>query len=525
MTGETGAGKSIIIGAVSLILGKRADLQSLKDKSKKCIIEGVFTADKLKLESFFIQHDLDFDAEHTIMRREILPSGKSRAFINDTPVSLVLLRELADRVVDLHSQNSASLLQSATFQLSVLDNFCKNAEVLKVYKDLFAEYKHLNAELESMKAAEKLSVSEQDFYQFQYDELEKAAFVGDEQQLLEEELGVLNHAEEIKTRMQSVINLIEEEHGLNEIYNNILSELKPLKDISNEFSEVFNRVESNYFEISDLNNELSKIDDKVELNPSRAEELNERVNLIYHLQQKHRAKDIDELIKVKDEYLEKINQHQSLSNEINVVEKQLAKMTGKLNKHVSDLSIKRHNSKKELEDLISGKMAWLGMPNAIVKLDLQKTDKFNETGSDKVTFLFNANKGGELQEMSKVASGGELSRLMLAIKSQIAASNLVSTIIFDEIDSGVSGEIAGKMATIMQGLSKEIQVISITHLPQIAARGEHHYFVSKQSDENTTTTSVRALSKKDRILEIAKMLSDEKITTSAMRTAEELLHN
>lgn len=525
MTGETGAGKSIIIGALSLILGKRADLQSLKNKSEKCVVEGVFATEKSKLESFFTENDLDFDAENTILRREILPSGKSRAFINDTPVSLVQLRELADQVVDIHSQNSATLLQSALFQLGVLDNFCHNNTLLIPYKKLYAEYKNLLSAIEKLREAEHISIKEQDFYTFQFDELDKAGLKNGEQEEIEEELKILTNAGEIKSRLSAVMQMMEGDYGLRAILKNILSEIKPLKNISHEFSELYARIESNSLDISDVSADLSKIDEAVEVNPRREDELNERINLIYHLQQKHRVSTIDELIKVKDDYRAKIQKHQSLADEIKNTEIQIQKIHAQVVNMANELSERRQKAIGDLETRLMEQLSWLGMPDAVVKIKLQHAEGLNDSGSDKVTFLFNANKGGELQEMAKVASGGELSRLMLAIKSQIAAKNLISSIIFDEIDSGISGEIAGKMASIMQTLSGEIQVISITHLPQIAARGEHHYLVAKASDGHSTSTSVKLLSEKDRVIEIAKMLSDSNVSSSALQTAQELMKN
>jgi len=525
MTGETGAGKSIVIGAISLILGKRADLQSLKNKSEKCVVEGVFKVEQSKFESFFAQNDLDFDPESTILRREILPSGKSRAFINDSPVSLAQLRELADQVVDLHSQNSTTLLQSSSFQLSVVDHFCKNGQLLETYSRVFDQYKQLTSKLEQLRQIEKTSLAEQDFYNFQYEELDKAGLKIGEKEEIEEELKVLNNAGEIKTRLSEVSNLVEGEYGMTSIFDNIISQIKPLKDISRELKEVYARIKSTHVEFLDVAVELTKIDDNIEVNPHRTEELTERINMIYQLEQKHRVNGIDELIRVKDSFLEKIEHHQSVSSDIEVLEQQIADIKNQVTTMAAKLSMKRKQALPDIEKQITGKISGLGIPDAKIMLKLQKTDELGYTGDDRVSFLFNANKGGELAEMSKIASGGELSRLMLAIKSQIATGNLVSSIIFDEIDSGVSGEIAGKMAAIMQTLAKEIQVISITHLPQIAARGHHHYLVTKDSGESSTTTYVKQLSENDRILEIAKMLSDTKVSDSALQTAQELLKN
>lgn len=525
MTGETGAGKSIILGALSLILGQRADLQALKDKHNKCVVEGVFNTAGRNFEDFFRNNNLDYDSAMTILRREILPSGKSRAFINDTPVSLVQLRELAGSLVDLHSQNSATLLQSPAFQLGVLDNFCKNGERLAKYKKLYREFRQKVNEMESLRDQEQQAAAEQDFIRFQYEELDKARLVAGEQDDVEQELGVLVHAGEIKTRLVNVLALMEEEHGLKELFGDILAEFKPLKNYSAELAELYSRIESNYLEMSDVSEELSRIDDRVEVSPERAEELNERLNLIYHLEQKHRVKGVEELIRLKDDYREKLGRFESLGDEIAKAEKQVATMRTELSGLAGELSKVRAAKKSDLENKLTEIVTWLGMPDATVKIDLGKSETLTETGADRMTLMFSANKGMQIQEMARVASGGELSRLMLAIKSQIAVNNLVSTIIFDEIDSGVSGEVAGKMAGIMQQLGGNIQVISITHLPQIAARGRHHYQVTKESNESTTTTSIRKLTQDERITEIAKMLSDTTVSSSAIQTAEELMKN
>ncbi len=525
LTGETGAGKSIILGALSLILGHRADLQSLKSKTEKCVVEGVFLTKGVVVESFFHDNNLDFDPEITILRREILPSGKSRAFINDTPVGLSVLKELAGKLVDLHSQNSSLLLQSPVFQLSVIDSFCENGKNLTAYKELFSNYNSKLHALENLKEQEAKAAAEQDYLKFQFEELDKAKLVDGEKEELEQELEVLNHAEEIKTSLSHAIQILEGEQGLNEIFSGLLSEMKSVKDFSKELEEVFNRLESSYLDISDLNGDLEKINERVEVNPQRAIEVNERLNIIYHLEQKHRASGIEQLKMIKADYHEKISAFESLKDNIFEAEQATTKMEKELWDLAEKLSASRHTSKQKLESKISRVVKELGMPDATVKLNIEKSKKLTSAGFDQVTFLFNANKGMQLKEMSKIASGGELSRLMLAIKSQIAATNLVSTIIFDEIDSGVSGEIAGKMAGIMQDLAEVIQVISITHLPQIAARGKNHYLVLKETDHQSTTTIIKKLHKEERITEIAKMLSDTRISSSALQTAEELINN
>jgi DNA repair protein RecN (Recombination protein N) len=321
------------------------------------------------------------------------------------------------------------------------------------------------------------------------------------------------------------MNLFDGEHGLNELFSGLISEIRQVKNFSGALEELYNRLESSYLELSDISNEVSKVDDQVEVNPQRADELNDRIALLYHLEQKHRVSGSEALMQVREDYRSKLGRFESLSEEIQRLEALNKELEQKLQKLATELSKKRHDFKKDLERKITEIISFLGMPDARIKLQIDKTQTLTESGTDQVTFLFNANRGMELQEMSKIASGGELSRLMLAIKSQIASSNLVSTIIFDEIDSGVSGEIAGRMAGIMQKLSEQIQVISITHLPQIAARGKNHYLVSKESDKENTKTSIRKLPQEDRIAEIAKMLSDSRVSSYALQTAAELMKN
>ncbi len=523
ITGETGAGKSIILGALSLILGQRADLQALKNKSEKCIVEGIFDTQRNSYEDFFTQNNLDFDPATTILRREILPSGKSRAFINDTPVALNQLRELASQLVDLHSQNSTALIHDNAFQLAVVDNFCKNAALLSEYKGSFFAYKKLQAELKDYKETERTKAGEQDFLIFQHEELEKAQLRSGEQEETEEELAILEHAEEIKSHLFNAAQTMDREHGLNAQFGELIAELKPLAKMSQELAAIYQRIESNYLDLNDISSEINKIDEHIEVNPSRTEDLNERINLIYRLQQKHKVSSIDELLKIQEDYAQKIQDYSSLAHEIAKLEKQCDAHLSALSKVAEQLSGIRKKHVCELAANIAKTIAQIGMPHAQVKIHFDKLDQPAENGIDRVNFLFNANKNSEMLEMSKIASGGELSRLMLAIKAQVAVKNLVSTIIFDEIDSGVSGEVAAKMAAIMQQMGKDLQIIAITHLPQIAARGQNHYLVSKDQDAEETITHVNILNQEQRIIEIAKMLSDTTVSSSAIKTAEELM--
>ncbi|MDD4740701.1 MAG: DNA repair protein RecN [Bacteroidales bacterium] len=525
LTGETGAGKSIILGALSLILGQRADQQAVKDKNEKCIIEGIFDISRHDLRFFFDENNLDYQPELTILRREILPSGKSRAFVNDTPVMLSQMKPLADLLIDIHSQNSIILLQDAAFQLDVLDNFCDNTHELRNYKSLYHSYRIKVQQIETLRKAEEQARAEQDFYKYQYDEIVKAAPAIGEQQEIEEELGMLRHAEEIKSRLFNVSQLLEADNGMEQIFGEILTEYKPLRSYSAELNAIGERFESSRLELMDLAAEVHKIGERVEVNPDRAEALTGRVNLIYQLQHKHKVADVESLLAVRDEYRRKMDDYDSLADKITAGEKELELMMKKLQEQAAALSVSRKKGSAALEARIIETISQLGMPDARLKVEITPARQLTENGMDTVVFLFNANKGGTLMEMSKIASGGELSRLMLSIKSLIAFKNFIPTIIFDEIDSGVSGEVAGKMAAIMQSMGGRMQVITITHLPQIAARGATHYYVSKRTTGQTTQTTISRLSQQQRVTEIAKMLSDATITTAALTAAAELMQN
>ncbi len=522
ITGETGAGKSIILGALSLILGQRADLQSLLDKENKCVVEGIFDVVNLGLELYFAQNDLDFQ-EQSILRREILPTGKSRAFINDTPVNLNVLAELAEKLLDIHSQHKTITLGDVDFQMQVVDEFAGNAAILEKYHQKFASLNKLNAELERLKTAEAKARNEQDFFKFQFDELFAAQLKQGEQEEIEHELEVLNHAEEIKTRLVNSIEILNSDSGILASMNNLINELKRIKTHFGEISDVFERLESNAIDLKDIAVELAKKEEKVEIDPERAAKLLLRINLIYLLQTKHKVDDIAGLIRAKDEYEKKLTDYSSLEKQITDCERRLTKLLDELFSEATIISQNRKKVKETIEKQIINIVEGLGMPRAKFSVEIEKSDVLNQNGFDKVRFLFNANQGGELREIAKVASGGELSRLMLAVKSLVATKKYLSTIIFDEIDSGVSGEIAGKMGSIMHGMAKNMQIIAITHLPQIAAKGSHHYLVFKQMDEKNTKTFLKILAENERINEIAKMFSDAHVSDSAIDTARELL--
>lgn len=524
ITGETGAGKSIILGALSLILGQRADLQSLMDKENKCVVEGVFDIVNLGLENFFIQNELDFQ-DLSILRREILPTGKSRAFINDTPVNLNLLTELAEKLLDIHSQHKTITLGDVDFQIEVVDGLSGNGPFLEKYRQKFATYKRITSELEHLKEIEAKSRIEQDYFRFQFDELQTARLKSDEQEEIEKELEILTHAEEIKTRLVNSLEILTNDTGLLASMNNLTNELKRIKTFFGEVSGLFERLEINTIDLKDIAVELAKLEEKVEIDPERASRLVERINLIYLLQTKHKVVDVAGLLRVKDDYEKKLNDYSSLEVQIIQCQEQLQHLSVELYADATVISENRKIVKETIEKQIIGIVEGLGMPRARFCVEIEKSDTLSEIGFDKIRFLFNANQGGELKEISKTASGGELSRLMLAVKSLVATKKYLSTIIFDEIDSGVSGEIAGKMGSIMQAMAKNMQIIAITHLPQIAARGNHHYLVYKEMNETNTKTFLKMLPENGRINEIAKMLSDSRITNSALETAKELLKN
>ncbi|MFP4469149.1 MAG: DNA repair protein RecN [Bacteroidales bacterium] len=525
ITGETGAGKSIIMGALSLILGQRADLQVLKNNTEKCFVEGIFDITRLDNKQLFAEQNLDYEPQSTILRREILPSGKSRAFINDTPVTLNVLKDLAEKMVDIHSQNTTGILQDHDFQLTVLDSFTGNQQELAAYRKLYAEYRKLKSQLQHLGEEEEKARTEQDFFRFQYDELEAAQLKAGEQAEIEEELEMLTHAGEIKTRLQNAVRLMNNEPGLMSMLSELKTELKPLKSISAELAALFQRVESNYLELQDMGREMERLEDKVTVDPERAGQLSERINLIYHLEQKHRVNSVEELIDVKVDYARKIDDFSSLADRIAQTQKELQATEVELQKLALALTKSRKQAIPEMQKQVLAIVQSLGMPDARFEIILGRTEEKNRNGQDQVMLMFNANKGGTPMEIARVASGGELSRLMLAVKSLIASRKIISTIIFDEIDSGVSGEVAGKMGSIMKQMSAGMQVISITHLPQIAARGNHHYLVYKENLPDSTRTMVKELPANERIDEIAKMLSDSRISSSALETARELLQN
>lgn len=523
ITGETGAGKSILIGALSLILGQRADTGVLKDKDNKCIVEGVFDVEGYGMEPLFEENDLDYDTQ-IIFRREIAPNGKSRAFVNDTPVNLKTLQDLGIRLIDIHSQHQSLELGNRLFQLMVLDHYAGNTNLLSDYQGKFKLYKALLAELSE---AEERSIhmrEELDYFQFQLEQLSRANLQIGEQEKLEHELSLLTHAEEIKTALSYVANLLGGEEG--NVLTRVKEAVNTLNKITNFYPEattLFERMNSVYLEMSDINSDAEYSAEKVEVDPNRIEQLNERLDMIYSLQQKHHVANEKELIKLRDEFELKVNSVFLNDEAVATLKASVNEKETALLQLADQLSQKRLATTGRIGQKVEEQLIQLGMPNSRFRAEVKTGLPLSQYGRDEVNFLFTANKNGELSEISKVASGGELSRLMLSIKALISKSKALPTILFDEIDSGISGETADKMGNILKEISQDMQVINITHLPQIAAKGDHHYLVYKEDTDTETITRLKLLAPVDRISELAKMLSGENITEAARLNASELL--
>jgi len=523
ITGETGAGKSILLGALSLILGQRADSMVLKDKSVKCVVEAVFRVDGLGLEELFLSNDLDYD-NFAIFRREINPAGKSRAFINDSPVMLKTMQDIGFRLIDIHSQSQNLELNNLAFQLMVVDICAGNQDLLSNYKDNYRDYRKLISDLHEAEAKAEKSKADLDYFQFQFDQLYKAALAENEQALLEKELELLTHAEEIKAGLSNVAEMLNGENisALIQLKTSI-GVITRLNKFLPEADGLAQRLESLYVDLKDIAEEVGSIGEKVEYDPERIGSINERLDLIYSLEQKHHVKSVEELVAIRNSLEIKILAVSSNEEGIQRLIKMKDQKKTEIDALANRLSAKRQSVVAEVESRVLQQLLQLGMPNSKFKVEISPLPSPGNSGIDVVSFLFTANKNGVLCEISKVASGGEMSRVMLAIKALISKSKALPTIIFDEIDAGVSGEIAERMGIILKDISADMQVINITHLPQIAAKGDHHFLVYKQDSESETTTRLKLLTKAERVEELAKMLSGETITSAAIMNAEELL--
>ena len=529
LTGETGAGKSIILGALSLILGQRAESRYFFNQQKKCVIEGVFSINGFHLKNFFEENELDYEAE-TILRREITADGKSRAFINDTPVNLTIIKQLGEKLIDIHSQHATLEINDPEFQLLVVDSVSGHGELLNEYRSKYRAYKKSVAKLQQLMSENDKAKSELDYFQFQFDELEKASLADDEQERLEQELYTLNNAEEIKRNLLGAFYLMQdgETSALIQL-REAGHHLYTLEKFNPEIAELHERLKSTLIELKDISAEIENIEQRTHTDETKAVEINDRLSLIYNLQKKHRVSTNTELLQLQEELSEKIQQALFGDEEIAKLQKQITAEKQELEKLAGQLSANRAKIIPNIEKQVIEALAEMGMPNSTLKIELSLLppkggdSHLGPDGSDQVRFLFSANKGHALAEMSKVASGGELSRLMLSIKSLIARYTALPTIIFDEIDTGISGEVANKVGQIMERLAGNLQVISITHLPQIASKGQSHYFVYKDNETATTYTRIRQLDKHERVVEIAKMLSGDNPGESALQNARELL--
>jgi len=523
LTGETGAGKSILLGAIGLIIGQRADSSVLRDKSEKCTSEGVFDIRNYSMQNFFVENELDYE-DITILRREITLQGKSRAFINDTPVNVKVLHDLGMKLIDIHSQHQNLELNEKNYQLRLVDLVAGNAEILKIYLSAYKKYIVLQESLaKSIDLAEK-SRKDLDYYEFQFKQLSEAKLIEHEQTELELLLEKLTHAEEIRSVFgQAFQTFSEDERSVLAILKENLNSIGKLRSVLPDAEQIYTRLESVYIELKDIASESSVIEDRTENNPERIEQVNQRLDLIYSLQQKHRVTTIAELLTIQSDFEDKIHLVSSYEHEIEQLQKEIQDQKVTLKDLSSKISMKRKSVTPAIENKVIDVLRNVGIPNAAFQMKLGQLTDFSSSGLDEVSFMFSANKNQELQEIGKIASGGEMSRLMLAIKTLITDARSLPTIIFDEIDSGVSGEVAIKMGLILEQMSNSVQVLNITHLPQIAAKGKNHFKVYKFDLDDQTYTSIRKLSEQERIEEIAEMLSGENFSATAMETAKELL--
>ena len=524
ITGETGAGKSIILGAIGLLLGQRADVKSIRVGASKCIIEARFDISAYGMQPFFEENELEYE-EECILRREVYASGKSRAFINDSPASLSQMKELGELLIDVHSQHQNLLLNKEGFQLNVLDILSHNESDLNAYQSVYQEWKQAQHDLEALISRAEQDRSDEDYLRFQLEQLGDARLSAGEQEELEQEADTLSHAEEIKAGLyRAGQTLYSDEGGLLSGLKDCLNTMLGLQNVFPPAGELAERLESTYIELKDISQEISGKEEEVEFNPTRLDEVNERLNLIYTLQQKHRVSTIDELLKMEEEYAAKLSAITSSDEDIEELKAHCEALYNKVKQQAGILTKARTAAAREVEKQMAARLMPLGMPNVRFLVEMGVRKEPGVHGADTVSFLFSANKNGTLQNISSVASGGEIARVMLSIKAMIAGAVKLPTIVFDEIDTGVSGEIADRMADIMQEMGmSDRQVISITHLPQIAARGHAHYKVYKQDNEKETNSHIRRLTDQERVEEIAHMLSGATLTEAALNNAKSLL--
>ncbi|MFZ4724612.1 MAG: DNA repair protein RecN [Paludibacter sp.] len=524
ITGETGAGKSIILGALSLILGQRADNKSIKLDAEKCIIEAEFDISSYHhLDSFFAENDLDNENSNCIIRRELTNTGKSRAFINDTPVALNVIRDLSNRLIDIHSQHENLLLSNDAYQLEVVDTIAQNSIALNSYKQIYNQWKNLQLDLKQLQKTAEKQAADIDYIQFQFQQLTDANLTENEQFELESEQEILSHAEEIKMELVKAHQLLVEEHTSLPLLKEGISALSRIKNYIAEGNDWYDRLQSAYIEIKDISAEMQSFEERLDFNPARLEWVENRLSEIFTLEKKYKVSSVEELIQLRESFGVQLQRIDSFDEEISALKILIENTFELLKVEAERLTESRKAACKPIEIHLVEQLTKLGMLNIQFKVSVSKFSEFTENGNDEVQFLFSANKNRPIQPVTQIASGGEVSRLMLSIKSLVAHKADLPTIIFDEIDTGVSGEIAHRMGEIMQSMSTDMQVITITHLPQIAAKGAQHYRVYKDESGLQTQTHIQRLTSDERITELAQMLSGKNVTEAALRNAKELL--
>lgn len=526
ITGETGAGKSIILGALGLLMGQRADSKVIKANEKKCAVEAVFNIEGLQLEAFFSEHDIDYDAEECILRREVSSNGKSRAFVNDSPVSASTLKLLAAEVIDIHSQHQNLLMGREHFLLDILDAVANNQEVKDAYAQCFHEWHEACKALKQLKEQRAQDQANRDFLQFQFDQLEAANLQADEQSELEEEHQLLSHAEEIKGSLFEALNAFSEDGG--NIAGKLRNAAHALSSISGVFAQaeaLAERIESARIELEDVSEELERNAENIEFDPARYQFVEERLNTIYELEKKHQVDTIADLLRLQEELNLQLNNIENGDEIIAEKEKAIEGLYQRLLSLGKDITTSRKAAAKTTAENLMLTLQTLGMPNARLRFEITTRTAPDISGFDNVTFLFSANKNVPEQDVTQIASGGEIARLMLSLKAFLSQRKKLPTIIFDEIDTGVSGTMAERMAQVMQQMAQNCQVICITHLPQIAALGQQHYRVFKSENDTGTSSHITRLDNDERICEIANMLSGEELTEAAINNAKALLKN
>ena len=525
ITGETGAGKSIILGAIGLLLGNRADSKAIKSGKERCVIEAHFDLSRYDMKDFFDDNDIDFDAEDTIIRRELTSAGKSRAFINDTPVPLTKMRELGEQLVDIHSQHQNLLLQKEDFQLNVVDILAQDAEHIKAYQAVYQQYRSALSQLEQLKQELIKNRENEEFMRFQHKELDEAHLEPGELEQLEQESDILNHSEEIKSALYEADHSLSDDEGsILQLLRNASYSISNIREIYPEVAELSNRLDSSYIELKDIAQEISSSLDRIDFDPARLEQLNTRLDQLNTLLQKFHVETVEELIETRDLLAQQLEHIDNGNEDIEILQKEVDQKLIKAMSAAHSLSSLRKKVAKSIETEMKNRLVPLGIPN--VRFEIEFAEKpLCRDGADKVSFLFSANRSTPLQPISQVASGGEIARVMLSLKAMISGAVKLPTIIFDEIDTGVSGKIAEKMAEIMTEMGNQNrQVISITHLPQIAAMGSHHYKVMKEETQTGTISQMRELTPAQRVEEIAQMLSGSDISQAALANAKELIN-